>query len=97
VSISLSSSQPARQPSSLCRSSPPANPYRDSSRFLRQLRWSAFNVVRLADNTPLSFDETYLPRQIGEKIMENHLETEPIFSLLEQKYDRPTSGSRVLS
>jgi len=89
--------QPARQPSSLCRSSPPANPYRDSSRFLRQLRWSAFNVVRLADNTPLSFDETYLPRQIGEKIMENHLETEPIFSLLEQKYDRPTSGSRVLS
>ena len=53
--------------------------------------------VRLADNSPLSFDETYLPRQIGEKIMENNLEMEPIFSLLEQKYDRPTSGSRVLS
>ena len=45
--------------------------------------------VRLADNTPLSFDETYLPRAIGEKIMENNLETEPIFSLLEQKYDTP--------
>jgi GntR family transcriptional regulator len=45
--------------------------------------------VRLADNTPLSFDETYLPQAIGEKIMENNLETEPIFSLLEQKYDTP--------
>jgi GntR family transcriptional regulator len=45
--------------------------------------------VRLADNAPLSFDETYLPRKIGERIIENDLETEPIFSLLEQKYDTP--------
>jgi GntR family transcriptional regulator len=45
--------------------------------------------VRLADNAPLSFDETYLPREIGEKIIENDLETEPIFSLLEQKYNVP--------
>ena len=45
--------------------------------------------VRLADNAPLSFDETYLPREIGEKIIENDLETEPIFSLLEQKYKVP--------
>lgn len=45
--------------------------------------------VRLADNSPLSFDETYLPRAIGEKIMEDDLETEPIFSLLEQKYNKP--------
>jgi GntR family transcriptional regulator len=45
--------------------------------------------VRLADNAPLSFDETYLPREIGEKIIENDLETEPIFSLLEQKYKIP--------
>jgi GntR family transcriptional regulator len=45
--------------------------------------------VRLADNSPLSFDETYLPREIGERIVENDLETEPIFSLLEQKYDTP--------
>ncbi len=45
--------------------------------------------VRLADNAPLSFDETYLPRNIGERILENDLETEPIFSLLEQKYDTP--------
>lgn len=45
--------------------------------------------VRLVDNSPLSFDETYLPREIGERILENDLETEPIFSLLEQKYDTP--------
>jgi GntR family transcriptional regulator len=45
--------------------------------------------VRLADGMPLSFDETWLPRDIGEKIVGNDLETEPIFSLLEQKYDVP--------
>src|SRR5215471_11768016 len=45
--------------------------------------------VRLADNSPLSFDETYLPQEIGERILENDLQTEPIFSLLEQKYDTP--------
>jgi GntR family transcriptional regulator len=45
--------------------------------------------VRLADSSPLSFDETYLPREIGERILDNDLETEPIFSLLEQKYDTP--------
>jgi GntR family transcriptional regulator len=38
---------------------------------------------------PSSFDETYLPREIGEKIIDNDLETEPIFSLLEQKYNMP--------
>lgn len=43
--------------------------------------------VRLADNVPLSFDETYLPQEIGEKVIGNDLETEPIFSLLEQRYD----------
>jgi GntR family transcriptional regulator len=45
--------------------------------------------VRLADHSPLSFDETYLPKEIGERILQNDLETEPIFSLLEQKYDTP--------
>src|SRR6201993_4343601 len=34
--------------------------------------------VRLADNAPLSFDETYLPREIGERILKDDLETEPI-------------------
>jgi GntR family transcriptional regulator len=42
--------------------------------------------VRLADGRPLSFDETYLPRELGEKIMADDLEHQPIFSLLEDKY-----------
>src|SRR5215470_16635607 len=37
--------------------------------------------VRLADGMPLSFDETYLPKELGEKVMADNLETEPIFSL----------------
>jgi GntR family transcriptional regulator len=45
--------------------------------------------VRLADGTPLSYDETYLPLDLGEKIMAEDLATDPIFSLLEQKYDTP--------
>lgn len=45
--------------------------------------------VRLADGTPMSFDETYLPRDIGEKIVTHDLDAEPIFSLLEEKYDLP--------
>jgi GntR family transcriptional regulator len=45
--------------------------------------------VRLADGEPVSFDETYLPREIGEKVLTNDLEVEPIFALLEQKYDMP--------
>jgi len=45
--------------------------------------------VRLADRMPLSFDETYLPKELGEKVMADNLNTEPIFSLLEQKYNTP--------
>jgi GntR family transcriptional regulator len=45
--------------------------------------------VRLADGVPLSFDETYLPLEIGKKIITNDLKVEPIFSLLERKYDIP--------
>src|SRR5712671_2830100 len=45
--------------------------------------------VRLADGIPLSFDETYLPLEIGEKIITNNLKVDPIFSLLERKYDVP--------
>jgi GntR family transcriptional regulator len=45
--------------------------------------------VRLADGVPLSFDETWLPKAIGERIIGNDLDTEPIFTLLEQKYDTP--------
>ena len=45
--------------------------------------------VRLADGVPLSFDETFLPLEIGKKIVTNNLKVEPIFSLLESKYDIP--------
>jgi GntR family transcriptional regulator len=45
--------------------------------------------VRLADGIPISFDETYLPLELGKKIITNNLKTEPIFSLLERKYDIP--------
>jgi GntR family transcriptional regulator len=64
-----------------------------SDRVARQLGLAAGTLVmriqrvRLADGMPLSFDETWLPKDIGEKIIGNDLETEPIFSLLEQKYD----------
>jgi hypothetical protein len=34
----------------------------------------------------LTFDETYLPKELGGKVMADNLETEPIFSLLERKY-----------
>ena len=45
--------------------------------------------VRLADGKPLSFDETYLPKELGRKITTHNLETNPIFSLLEEKYNTP--------
>src|SRR5215469_16109740 len=45
--------------------------------------------VRLADGIPLSFDETFLPLEIGKEVITNNLKVEPIFSLLERKYDIP--------
>jgi GntR family transcriptional regulator len=45
--------------------------------------------VRIADGMSLCYDESYLPSALGEKVMANDLETEPIFKLLEQKYDTP--------
>jgi GntR family transcriptional regulator len=35
------------------------------------------------------YGETYLPLEIGRKIIANDLKVEPIFSLLERKYDVP--------
>lgn len=45
--------------------------------------------VRMADSVPLSFDETWLPREVGERVVTHDLEVEPIFSLLEERYDIP--------
>jgi GntR family transcriptional regulator len=38
---------------------------------------------------PLSFDETYLPEDLGRKVMADDLATQPIFALLEERYDTP--------
>jgi GntR family transcriptional regulator len=45
--------------------------------------------VRLADGEPISFDDTYLPRALGERVMTDDLEVHPIFELLERKYATP--------
>jgi GntR family transcriptional regulator len=45
--------------------------------------------VRLGDGVPISFDETYLPLDLGKKVITNNLAVQPIFSLLERKYDVP--------
>jgi GntR family transcriptional regulator len=45
--------------------------------------------VRIADGIPISFDETYLPVDLGKKIVSHNLDVEPIFKLLEDRYDTP--------
>jgi len=45
--------------------------------------------VRLANGVALSLDETYLPREIGERIVMHDLAAEPIFTLLERRYGIP--------
>lgn len=45
--------------------------------------------VRLADRQPVSFDETYLPVEIGRQIVAHDLGSEPIFTLLEERYEIP--------
>lgn len=45
--------------------------------------------LRLADGVAMSFDETYLPFEIGQKVVSNNLDAEPIFDLLELKYGLP--------
>jgi len=37
----------------------------------------------------MSFDETYVPRDLGEQIAENDFEAEPVLALLENKYNTP--------
>ncbi len=45
--------------------------------------------VRLADDTPISFDETYLPLPLENQIVRNNLRLHPIFTLLEEEYGVP--------
>lgn len=45
--------------------------------------------VRLAAGLPISFDQTYLPPDLGRLVAQDDLENEPIFTLLEQKHRTP--------
>lgn len=45
--------------------------------------------VRLAEQQPVSFDITYLPIEIGERVASEDLAVYPIFELLESKYSIP--------
>lgn len=45
--------------------------------------------VRLADGQPISLDDTYLPPDVGQRIAADDLARQPVFELLEQKYDVP--------
>jgi GntR family transcriptional regulator len=45
--------------------------------------------VRLADATPISYDETWLPLALGKQIVRNDLRRRPIFNLLEEEYGVP--------
>ena len=45
--------------------------------------------VRLADGAAVSFDETFLPEEIGARVAEADLEAEPIFTVLEEKCGLP--------
>jgi GntR family transcriptional regulator len=50
--------------------------------------------VRLSNGRPLSYDDTYLPPDLGTKVITNDLAVEPIFTLLEEKYDTPLAEAR---
>ena len=45
--------------------------------------------VRLANDMPISFDETYLPLPLGKQIVDNDLRLHPIFTLLEEEFGVP--------
>ncbi|HTK00970.1 MAG TPA: GntR family transcriptional regulator [Bordetella sp.] len=49
--------------------------------------------TRLADDVPMSFDETYLPLDIGRSVMEADFSIEPISDVLERRCDRAYVGA----
>ena len=42
--------------------------------------------IRLAEAVPVSFEYSYLPLELGERVAQENLEVSPIFSLFEDKY-----------
>ncbi|MEO7236836.1 MAG: GntR family transcriptional regulator [Lapillicoccus sp.] len=49
--------------------------------------------VRIANGTPISFDDSYFPYELGSRIAEENLEEEPFYSILEGKYDIALAGA----
>lgn len=49
--------------------------------------------VRLANDTPISFDDSYFPLELGNRIATENLEEEPFYSILEGKYGIPIAGA----
>jgi len=42
--------------------------------------------IRLAEDVPVSFEHSFLPLELGERVAQENLEVSPIFSLFEDKY-----------
>lgn len=49
--------------------------------------------VRLANGTPISFDDSYFPKELGSRIALENLEAEPFYSILEGKYGIALAGA----
>src|SRR4051812_22537135 len=49
--------------------------------------------VRLANGTPISFDDSYFPADLGARIATENLEEEPFYSILEGKYGVALAGA----
>lgn len=49
--------------------------------------------VRLANRTPISFDDSYFVEDLGLRIAQENLRDEPFYSILERKYGLPLAGA----
>lgn len=52
--------------------------------------------VRLANGTPISFDDSYLVEPLGARVARENLRDEPFYSILEQKYGTPLAGADIV-
>lgn len=70
-----------------------------SDHVARALRCSAGDAVvhieriRLANGTPISFDDSYFSEELGTRIAQENLRDEPFYSILENKYATPLAGA----
>lgn len=49
--------------------------------------------VRLANGTPISFDDSYFVESLGRRIARENLRDEPFYSIIEQKYGTALAGA----